>query len=521
MSLSEPDPRVRLRAIFASPVSAADLDRLIREDPASGVRRSAVVALAKVPGDAGWGVLFALTDPVWRVRDTAVRALEARVKRSPGELPELWAKLDAWPAPCLRFQGAAYCLRMRLKHPHPGPVPPTPSEPWRDAPWWDSDPAVLEQTLRHLADDDWKRDLPLFAGVLTLQDSKQVRDILRRIRELVVAAFVRLASEEDLKSLDPLLAEARHPTASGDAGRILGERRCVSPTWAVEEKTRRADAPTLTQNGFPRVFFPPLPRVAHPRPLGRTGLSVSPLGISGRYGLNERGFELAVEAGANLFFWEPEYRAQTRFWRLMPPSQRARLHVVAGTFAATAQELHADLDLARRSLGVERLAAFLVFWVRSPARFVPEVADALAEHRERGDIQAVGISTHQRAAAKRAILDGFDVVMLRHNFIHSGAETEVLPLAAERGTGVLVFSACCQGVTMKEGVSAADSYRYALAQPGVSACWTAPRNLDELRSNLAVLRTPGMPPERVAELRAIGAAAYPPHRAFLDGVRGR
>jgi hypothetical protein len=84
-----------------------------------------------------------------------------------------------------------------------------------------------------------------------------------------------------------------------------------------------------------------------------------------------------------------------------------------------------------------------------------------------------------------------------------------------------VFSACCQGVTMKEGVSAADSYRYALAQPGVSACWTAPRNLDELRANLAVLRDPTMSPERLAELRAFGAAAYPPHRAFLDGVRGR
>jgi aryl-alcohol dehydrogenase-like predicted oxidoreductase len=237
--------------------------------------------------------------------------------------------------------------------------------------------------------------------------------------------------------------------------------------------------------------------------------------------LPERGFEEAVAAGVNLFFWEPDYRAQSRFWRLMPPSQREKLHVVAGTFAATAADVRADLDQARLALGLDRLAAFLVFWVRSPGRFVPEVLDELARLREAGAVGGVGISTHQRSAAKRAILDGFDVVMLRHNFIHSGAEAEVLPLAAGRGTGVLVFSACCQGVTLKEGVSAADSYRYALAQPGVSACWTAPRDAAELRQNLDVLRDPALTAERLAELRAVGAAAYPVHRAFLDGVRGR
>src|SRR5262249_8877129 len=39
------------------------------------------------------------------------------------------------------------------------------------------------------------------------------------------------------------------------------------------------------------------------RPLGRTGLQVAPLGLSGRYRLPEAGFAEAVEAGVNLFFW--------------------------------------------------------------------------------------------------------------------------------------------------------------------------------------------------------------------------
>src|SRR5262249_52781182 len=43
----------------------------------------------------------------------------------------------------------------------------------------------------------------------------------------------------------------------------------------------------------------------HPRLLGPDALPVSPVGISGHYGLPVEGFVRAVEAGVNLLFWEP------------------------------------------------------------------------------------------------------------------------------------------------------------------------------------------------------------------------
>lgn len=252
--LADANPRVRLATASHLPPAVAaeladELARLLREEPIPAVRRAAVVALGKLPGDAGWDVLYALTDPVWRVRDQAVRALEARVRRHPDLLPELWWRIDAWPDPCPRFRGAAYCLKMRLGHPDPGPVPPAPPEPWRAAPWWDDDPAVLEQTLRRLSADEWKADLPRFAGLLTLQDSKQVRDILSRVRGLVVRAFVRLATDDDLKALEPLLAEVRHPTAGGDARRVLVERRHASVPISHWEP-RPAHAAPLDRHHF-------------------------------------------------------------------------------------------------------------------------------------------------------------------------------------------------------------------------------------------------------------------------------
>jgi len=63
----------------------------------------------------------------------------------------------------------------------------------------------------------------------------------------------------------------------------------------------------------------------HARPLGQTGLQLSPLGLSGHYGLPEEGFAHALDAGVNLFFWEPNYNTQTRFFQALSPHDPEQL----------------------------------------------------------------------------------------------------------------------------------------------------------------------------------------------------
>src|SRR5207302_467925 len=142
------------------------------------------------------------------------------------------------------------------------------------------------------------------------------------------------------------------------------------------------------------------------RPLGTTGLAVAPLGLSGRYGLPERGFREAMEAGVNLFFWEPGYWTQTACWQRLAPSVKERLVVVAGSFAADPRAVRRDLDEALGLLRVPRLGVFLLFWVRSPGRLAEETLEALAEAREAGLVGAVGLSTHLRPLALGAVRDG-------------------------------------------------------------------------------------------------------------------
>ena len=92
----------------------------------------------------------------------------------------------------------------------------------------------------------------------------------------------------------------------------------------------------------------------------------------------------------------------------------------------------------------------------------------------------------------------------------------LFPEALARGTGMLTFTATCYGRLLRPAPgepadlalpSAVDCYRYALSQPGVGACLSAPRNHRELRQNLEVLeRLDGKPisPESVLQVIEAG-----------------
>src|SRR5690606_8862800 len=61
-----------------------------------------------------------------------------------------------------------------------------------------------------------------------------------------------------------------------------------------------------------RVHEPPrAPRLDVRRELGRTGIAVSPLAVSGVFELPPGSLVEAYHAGVSLFFWEPRYAAMT------------------------------------------------------------------------------------------------------------------------------------------------------------------------------------------------------------------
>ncbi len=262
----------------------------------------------------------------------------------------------------------------------------------------------------------------------------------------------------------------------------------------------------------------------HARRFGPEQWAVAPLGVSGHYGLPVDGFVRAVEVGVNLLFWEPNYHTMTEFFNRLPAGERNRLYLVAGTFEADGRRVRRDAERVLRLLKVERIAVFLLFWVQSWERITPDVREALECLKKEGKIATFGLSTHSRSLAVEAMNAAWNPVMVRHSAAHRGAESAVFPRAVETGTTILTFNNTCYGRLLKPHgetppPSAADCYRYTLAQSAVTACWSAPATLAQLDENLAALRDPTLPPEQLRELLAHGEGVYEEDAIFRKLVR--
>lgn len=335
--------------------------------------------------------------------------------------------------------------------------------------------------------------------------------------ELRASAYTWLLRRADATAFQHLAAALRD---TSEPSRVVSHLEAMTLIFPDEAFSSAPDLeqrrPTRPRRDKISSKRPHSERPSRPslRPLGNTGLRVSPLVISGANGLSAASLAEAQEAGVNAFFWETEYLQLTRFLRSQR-SQRENLVLVAGSYHSGPAALRRDVESALRQLRTSWLDVFLLFWVRSPERLNDEDFETLEKLRTEGKLRAFGFSTHLRDVATEAIRSRpWPVVMTRHSAAYRGAESAFLPEALTRETGVFTFTATCYGRLLQPAPgmpadavlpTAVDCYRYSLSQPGVSACLSAPRSHRELVQNLEVLARPIMVPEALEAMRAHGA----------------
>jgi len=246
------------------------------------------------------------------------------------------------------------------------------------------------------------------------------------------------------------------------------------------------------------------------RPLGGTGIRISPLGLGTvKLGRNRqvkypRPFEipddaavsrllaLARELGINLLDTAPAYGAsEERLGRLLP-GPRADWVIVskAGEFFEAGRSRHdfsyaatvRTVEQSLRHLNTDYLDAVLIHSDGDDLRILEQegALDALRELKERGLIRAHGMSTKTVAGGLRAV-EETDMVMVTCNPAHR-EELPVLAAAAARSKGVLIKKALQSGHAGEGGV--AEAMRFIFAQPGVSGIIVGTIDPGHLRANV-------------------------------------
>lgn len=115
-----------------------------------------------------------------------------------------------------------------------------------------------------------------------------------------------------------------------------------------------------------------------------------------------------------------------------------------------------------------------------------------------GIVRRLGITSHQRPLLAEVAQSGMlDVLMLRYNAAHRGAEEQVFPTTDALSLPVIAYTALRWGALLEPTPSdppgflvprAPAWYRFVLQSPCVSVALAAPHNRVELKEDLEVLR---------------------------------
>jgi aryl-alcohol dehydrogenase-like predicted oxidoreductase len=261
------------------------------------------------------------------------------------------------------------------------------------------------------------------------------------------------------------------------------------------------------------------------RPLGKTGVEVSALGIGG-YHLGAakdqteatRIIREAMDHGVNFFDNAWEYHKGLSEERLGEALQGVRKQAVVMTKVCThGRDKNVAMQMLEESL--RRLKTDyidvwqiheVIYWSDPNLIFAPNgAAEALALAKKQGKVRFVGFTGHKDPGIHLNMLNNgflFDTVQMPLNCLDAtfrSFETQVLPEANRRGIAVLgMKSLGGSGEIVSHGAAAiGDALRYAMSLP-VATTISGIDSVEVLQQNLAIAKGfKPMPATEMASLR--------------------
>jgi predicted aldo/keto reductase-like oxidoreductase len=239
------------------------------------------------------------------------------------------------------------------------------------------------------------------------------------------------------------------------------------------------------------------PRAGLDRPVCRLGLA-----SRGDTGLTPDDVRHAVESGADFLNWCGVADGLSAFVADLG-SRRREVAVCVQFEARTAEDARTELEQILAQLRTDYIDVLTFYYVEEREEWrqiigpVCAMEYCAAAQRE-GRVRMLGVTSHQRLLAAEMAASGLlDMLMIRYNAAHRGAETEIFPVTAAHGLPVVVYTCLRWGALLHPTPDdppgfvvppAPAWYRFALQHPAATVALMAPENRAELDEDLQALR---------------------------------
>jgi len=262
------------------------------------------------------------------------------------------------------------------------------------------------------------------------------------------------------------------------------------------------------------------------RVLGRTALKVGRLGVAASYGAPAEAFEEAFEQGCNYFYWGSGLRKtgmSQAIRNICGRGRRDRLVVAIQTYARTGLLTERIFKRRLRSMGLTYADALILGWHNQPPS--QKLIDRSMKMKEKGLFRFLGMSGHNRSTfPKVAATDDFDILQIRYNAAHRGAEEECFShFKVDNRPGIVTYTATRHGYLLnpkkmppgESALTSSDCYRYVMSNTAVDVCLCGPKNTDQMRAALQALELGPMENEEINRVKIIGDHVHQTAKGFF------
>jgi aryl-alcohol dehydrogenase-like predicted oxidoreductase len=252
-------------------------------------------------------------------------------------------------------------------------------------------------------------------------------------------------------------------------------------------------------------------------PAALPGKRIFRLGLAGNYGVGEDGVRAAMDRGVNLFLWTLRAKGLRSLLRDALARRREEVAVVGyakvGWFGWGVRR---GAEALLRELGTDYLDVYLLGWLGVGAAWTSATERELLALRESGKVRAFGASIHDRPRAGRlAEASPLDLLMIRYNAAHPGAEKDIFPHVRAGKPSVLAYTGTAWRRLLRRPrgwdgpvMTAGDCYRFQLSSPHVDVALTGPSSRAEVEQNLDALAKGPLTEDEASWMRAFGRAVH-------------